>query len=87
LISADFFASDFIHNNELPPLLEAAARDEAVLLSVILQPVDLSGSPLGEFQAINDPARPLGKLKTRAERDQVWLKLTQAIETALNAPG
>jgi hypothetical protein len=87
LISADFFASDFIHMNELPPLLEAAARDEAVLLSVILQPVDLSGSPLGEIQAVNDPARPLGKLKTRAERDEVWLKLTRAIEAALQAPG
>ncbi|PYI93363.1 MAG: hypothetical protein DME97_06410 [Verrucomicrobia bacterium] len=86
LISADFFASEFIHTNELPPLLEAAGQDDAVLLSVILQPVNLSGSPLGEFQAINDPARPLGKLRTTAGRDEVWLKLTQAIETALQAP-
>lgn len=86
LISADFFASEFIHSNELPPLLEAAAQDDAVLLSVILQPVDLSGSPLGEFQAINDPQRPLGKLRTKAGRDEVWLKLAQAIEAALAAP-
>src|SRR2546423_9479856 len=43
LISADFFASDFIQNNELPPLLAAAAKDDAVLFSVSFQPVDLGG--------------------------------------------
>ena len=83
LISADFFASEFIHTNELPPLLKAAAEDNALLLSVILQPVNLAGSPLAEFQAINDPQRPLGKLRTKAGRDEVWLRLTQAIQAAL----
>ena len=86
LISADFFASEFIQTNELPPLLEAARQDDAVLLSVILQPVNLGDSPLAEFQAINDPQRPLGKLRTKAGRDEVWLKLTQAIEAALAPP-
>jgi hypothetical protein len=83
LISADFFASDFIATNELPPLLEAAGKDDAILLSVILKPADLSSSPLGELQAINDPERPLAKLRTSAGRDEVWLTLARAIETAL----
>ncbi|PYI93362.1 MAG: hypothetical protein DME97_06405 [Verrucomicrobia bacterium] len=87
LISADFFASDFIHKNELPPLLEAAARDEAVLLSVVLQPVDFSNSNLSEIQTVNDPSRPLGKLRTRAERDEVWVQVTKAIEAALSSAG
>src|SRR2546423_489183 len=87
LISADFFASDFIHKNELPPLLEAAARDEAVLLSVVLQPVDFSKTKLSEIQAVNDPSRPLGKLRSRAERDEVWVQVTRAIEVALSSSG
>src|SRR5512144_407460 len=36
LISADFFASDFIDENELPPLLAAAQADGVRILPVIL---------------------------------------------------
>src|SRR5262249_7997131 len=36
LISADFFASDYIYKEELPPLLEAARTGEVTILSVIL---------------------------------------------------
>ena len=84
LISADFLASDFVQQDELPPLLDAAAKNHAVILAVILQPVDFSKSKLSGFQTVNNPERPLGKLRTRADRDEVWVKVIRAIEAALN---
>src|SRR6266699_6964941 len=38
LISADYLASDFIAQNELPPLLLAARQKGTVILSIILKP-------------------------------------------------
>jgi hypothetical protein len=38
IVSADFFASDFITNNELPPLVEAASKDGVVIMSLIVSP-------------------------------------------------
>ena len=38
LVSADFLASNFVKENELPPLLAAAEQDGAIILSIILSP-------------------------------------------------
>lgn len=81
LISANFLASEYIANNELPPLLEAAEHEGAVLLPVIISPC-VMGS-LAEFQAVNPPSRPLVDL-ARGDRDRVWVKVVEAITAALN---
>jgi hypothetical protein len=44
LVSADFIGSDFIAKHELPPLLQAAEQEGAVILSVILKPCFLEAS-------------------------------------------
>src|SRR5919206_3866920 len=60
LISADFFASDFIDENELPPLLDAAKVKGVRILPVILSPSRFARNPsLARFQAVNTPDRPL----------------------------
>jgi internalin A len=83
LISTDFLASDFIAKNELPPLLEAAKRNGAVILPLILKPSRFSQhKELSEFQAVNDPARPLIKLED-AEQEEILVKLTDIIEDNL----
>ena len=38
LVSADFLASDFIAENELPPLLERESKDGLVIIPVIVNP-------------------------------------------------
>lgn len=83
LVSADFLASDFITNNELPPLLTAASQGGAVILPVILSPCRfLKTKGISEYQAVNDPVKPLISM-TRAEQEEVFVKVTEAVEESL----
>ncbi|NIA13347.1 MAG: TIR domain-containing protein [Nitrospiraceae bacterium] len=80
LVSADFLASDFIANNELPPILEAAKSEGLTILSVIVSPCRFAQTPmLPEFQAVNAPSRPLTAM-SKAEQEQVFVDVTIAID-------
>jgi formylglycine-generating enzyme required for sulfatase activity len=82
LISADFMASDFIASNELPPLLEAAEKDGALIRSIILSPSLFTITPsLSRFQSVNPPDRPLIGM-TKVEQEEVFVKATDAIREA-----
>lgn len=83
LTSADFLASDFIMENELPPLLAAAQEEGLLVIPVLLSP-SLFGriASLSQFEAINDPSKTLSELSPPA-RDRVWIELAGAIEEAL----
>lgn len=60
LISADFLASDFIANDELPPILVKAEAEGMRVIPVILKPCGFLRDPvLQNFQAVNDPSKPL----------------------------
>ena len=84
LISADFLASDFVADNELPPLLEAAQSDGVKILPVILKPCAFTSvSNLSQFQAINDPIRPLISLD-ESQREQIWVNLAQTTKEAID---
>lgn len=84
LISADFFASDFISTNELPQLLLAAETDGVNILQVIISPSRFQQHPiLSQFQAVNDPQKPLIKLK-RGEQETVWVELIESVKSALS---
>ncbi|MBV9226697.1 MAG: toll/interleukin-1 receptor domain-containing protein [Acidobacteriaceae bacterium] len=86
LISADFLASDFIANNELPPLLEAAEKEGATILSVILSPCRFNETKsLSRFQAVNTPSRPLTGMMKDAQ-EEVFYKVSKAVEDALQNP-
>lgn len=79
LVSADFMASEFISNNELPPLLKAAENDGAAILPLILKPWLYTKHPkLVEFQAVNDPAKALSKLSDD-EQDEILVALAERI--------
>jgi uracil-DNA glycosylase family 4 len=86
LVSADFLASDFIAAEELPPLLNAEQARELINLPVIWGPCRYSETPsLAQFQAVNDPARPLSKIR-KPEREAAWVKLANDVEKALGRP-
>lgn len=85
LISADFLASDFIRENELPPLLAAAEDQGAVILPVIVSPCRFLNEPgLSRFQAVNDPAKALVGM-SRANREKILVRVTELVELALKS--
>jgi len=84
LVSANFLNSEFIAENELPPLLAAAEEEGATILSVILRPCAFTSTNLNQFQAVNEPSKPLSMMR-KYGREVVWTKLAQTIEEALNA--
>ncbi len=83
LVSADFLASDFIVNDELPPLLAAEQARGLVVMPVIISPSRFLKTPsLAQFQAVNPDLKPL-KDMTEGEQDALWDRLVDDIEEAL----
>lgn len=86
LVSADFLASDFIHDDELPHLLAAEEEEGLVVMPVILSPSRFRRMPsLSRFQSVNSPEQPLSGL-SQAEQDAVWDRLAQEIEAVIVPP-
>ena len=78
LISADYLASDFIANNELPPLLKGAEEGGVTILPLVVKPCRFEQNPgLGVYQAFNR-ANPLSKLSEDA-REDVLLELVDRV--------
>jgi len=79
LVSADFLASDFIAEAELPVLLAAAEKRGVVVLPVIVGASEFASVPaLAQFQAVNSPDRPLVALRQN-DRDEVLNKVAKTI--------
>jgi TIR domain len=85
LISADFLASDFIASEELPPLLEAAKEEGAIVLPLIVSPSRFSRTvSLSKYQAVNDHLKPLVSM-TRGEQEEVLNSVAERVESAIGA--
>jgi hypothetical protein len=83
LISADFLASDFIVDNELPPILLKAQSEGTLVLSVIIKPCRFKREEsLSAFQAVNDPDRPIISLNN-SEQESIWDRVAQRVEQML----
>ena len=80
LISADFLASDFIIDNELPPILHDAEEAGTLIIPVILKPCRFTREEnLREFQSINPPDEPLCLLDEN-DRELIYDSIAQRIE-------
>lgn len=77
LVSTDFLGSDFISTDELPPLLEAAEKEGAVILTIILKPCLFEEfDDLNQFQAMNPPSRPVSKMDLN-EREELFVNVVR----------
>lgn len=83
LVSADYLASKWISNRELPRLLERVEKDEIRIIPVILRPSAWAHTPLAYFQAFPRDGKPLSTLSL-AERDRAWVELYKVLEAELH---
>jgi hypothetical protein len=81
ILTADFLASKFIREAELPPLLEAADANGATILCVYGSDVHLSGiaERLLRYQFVNKPEQPLQSL-TDSARESIYKNLVKTVE-------
>ena len=86
LVSADFWASDYIAKKELPYLMQAAERGALTLLPVIVGPSLFPDAfNLGRLQ-IGNCKKPLSALSP-ARQDKVWVRLTARIRSIARSGG
>jgi hypothetical protein len=85
LISANFFASDYIYADELPPLLDAAEKQGATILPLIVSPSRFLRSALKKFQTVNNPVKPLSDINSN-DRNELYDKVAQTIEELFREP-
>lgn len=79
LISADFLASQFIVDNELPSLMNAAAHRGLLILPLIVSPCSFAEHPtLSRYQTVNAVERPLSDM-SRTESEAMLVSLGRSI--------
>jgi hypothetical protein len=83
LVSPDFFASDFIHKQELGPLLKKAEQGGVKILWIPVRSSAYKQTPLKNYQALIDPSKPLASM-LKAKRDRDWVGICEKIEKEVN---
>ena len=85
LVSANFLDSEFIANNELPPLLKAAQDEGVTVFWIYLSSCLYEQTEIAAYQAAHDIARPLDSLK-RSDRLAVISKTCAALLQLVRKP-
>jgi hypothetical protein len=76
LVSPDFLASDYCYDVEMQRALELHRAGEAVIIPIIIRPVDFSDAPFATLLALPTDAKPV---TTWANRDEAWLDVARGI--------
>jgi hypothetical protein len=82
LVSPDFLASDFIAQQELPPLLRAAEEEGLSVLWVPISACLYEATEIKKYQATSAPDRPLDSLRP-SERNKQLVEIVRVIKKAL----
>lgn len=84
LVSPSFLASEFIANNELPPLLDAARTEGLKIIWISVSLSMFKEIEIAAYQAVHDPDRPLDSLSA-AECSRILVGACEAIKLALDS--
>lgn len=83
LVSHNFLASDFIADNELPPLLNAAKSQGLTIIWIPISYCLYEETEIAKYQAAYLPDRPLSSLSS-SEQNQALVEICKQIQKALN---
>jgi len=81
LISANFLASDYAFGVETRRALSRHENGEAIVLPVLLRPVDFSDSPLASLQVLPSDGRPVSIWENQ---DEAWVNVIQGLRKAVS---
>jgi len=73
LVSSNFVASDYCWDVEMNRALQRHDERTALVVPIIVKPVDLAGAP---FMRIQGLPRDLKPISTWADRDEAWVQVT-----------
>jgi len=78
LVSSDFLASDFIYEEELPYLLNAAKEQKITVIPVAVRPSAWKTASFKRVQWANNPDQPLSNLG-ETDREEALVKICEMI--------
>ncbi|MEH2182973.1 TIR domain-containing protein [Nostoc sp.] len=81
LVSPDFLASDFIAENELPPLLDAAQAEGLTIIWIPLSYSSYEETEIEKYQAAHSPRQPIDSLSI-AEQNRALVDICKKIKAA-----
>jgi hypothetical protein len=82
LVSSSFLASDYCYGKEMNLALDRHSRGEALVIPVIIRPVDWQSAPFAKIQSLPRD----GKAVTAWEnRDEAWTEVAQGVRRAIAA--
>ena len=84
LVSPEFLASDFIAENELPPLLKSAKQKGLTIIWIPISYSLYAETEIAEFQAAHDPSTPLDSLEN-TEVNKALVNISIQIRDAFKA--
>jgi len=77
LISADFIASEYIHDVEIENALKRYKAGQQIIIPVLVRACDFSSLHLSRFQALPTGAKPITSWDNL---DEAWLNVTEGIK-------
>lgn len=76
LVSVDFINSDYCFDKEMGRALERHDAGEAVVIPIIVRPVNWTGAPFGRLQALPKNGKPV---TVWDNRDSAWVNVAEGI--------
>ena len=87
LVSPYFLASDFILNNELPQLLDAAKNKGLKILWIAVTYSSYDEIEIERYQALNELSNPLDNIKDEVELNKEFVTICKKIKKEITITG